>query len=626
MRRGYGLKPPVYKEYKLTLKGDVPYLAAEAEKLSRTWFLDVLKQAGFSGKANQWNPDAAVPDEIEKLLTDMSFIAQFRAVRQLHAAIAAGGESPALLAALVRGYTNLGMLTEYHWHPAHRSFKARALLYAQRMAAHDEKSAWTRWHRAYALAIIGLHKFALEDIEAAERDAKTAAAKAPAEPAWVPIITAYCHYDLDRLTALGAGSSQAQLAGLLAFCSAELADDSTLASAQARKFLPSMPECYRLYDGLCAYGDLDEIQQGARTPADVLGAELYPDLAAISGLPESVTEYPQAGRRGKGSPGKPIGRRANAAGQEFRTRGRLMAALRAADAPAADANAGAAGPADRGEPSWPALGRLIAETSFLQTWRRLRSANPVGQRRRVPGTCRAAGGGSPLSGIPRKPYEQFRGAEDGPRAVGEDRRADGRHRPAQGLRRGQRRGFLFETLASRRPGHDSRHGPRRQRPRVCGKRVPNSDYRQNALRRLLEVSPDSPYARASLIECDWPSVRRQAAAWEKDAGRQPALLVALAKRHEQDGEYSAAVRCLKTAVRVAPQESTCNNLARIYWKQGQKEQCIATLEELLHTPTRALPMRACVRRLPSTSCGTTTGRGRCPTPRRRRKPAPLGPS
>ena len=79
MRRGYGLKPPVYKEYKLTLKGNVPYLAAEAEKLSRTWFLDVLKQAGFSGKANQWNPDAAVPDEIEKLLTDMSFIAQFYA-------------------------------------------------------------------------------------------------------------------------------------------------------------------------------------------------------------------------------------------------------------------------------------------------------------------------------------------------------------------------------------------------------------------------------------------------------------------------------------------------------------------------------------------------------------------
>ena len=249
-------------------------------------------------------------------------------MRELHAAIAAGGESPALLAALVRGYTNLGMLTEYHWHPAHRSFKARALLYAQRMAAHDEKSAWTRWHRAYALAIIGLHKFALEDIEAAERDAKTAAAKAPAEPAWVPIITAYCHYDLDRLTALGAGSSQAQLAGLLAFCSAELADNSTLASAQARKFLPSMPECYRLYDGLCAYGDLDEIQQGALTPADVLGAKLYPDLAAISGLPESVTEILKQGGGGKGVLENLLAGEQTPPAEEFRTRGRLMAALR----------------------------------------------------------------------------------------------------------------------------------------------------------------------------------------------------------------------------------------------------------------------------------------------------------
>ena len=157
------------------------------------------------------------------------------------------------------------------------------------------------------------------------------------------------------------------------------------------------------------------------------------------------------------------------------------------------------------------------------------------------------------------------------------------------LRRGQRRGFLFETLASRRPGHDSSPMDHVANDLVF---VANGVHQLRLPAECFAPAaggqPRLALCQASLIECDWPSVRRQAAAWEKDAGRQPALLVALAKRHEQDGEYSAAVRCLKTAVRIAAQESTCNNLARIYWKQGQKEQCIATLEELLQTPDTGL--------------------------------------
>ena len=142
----------------------------------------------------------------------------------------------------------------------------------------------------------------------------------------MPIITAYCHYDLDRLTALGAGSSQAQLAGLFAFCSAELADNFTLASAQARKFLPSMPECYRLYDGLCAYGDLDNTTGGARASRRA-GAKLYPDLAAISGLPGGTEGFLKQGGGGKGVLENLLAGEQTPPAEEFRTRGRLMAAL-----------------------------------------------------------------------------------------------------------------------------------------------------------------------------------------------------------------------------------------------------------------------------------------------------------
>ena len=139
--RGYPPAPPLVKRYELKLNGDLPYLAAEAEKLSRTKFVEALKEAGFSGKANPWTPEAKMPDHIEPLLCEMTFTSQFQALRELHEAIHCGGESPALLGGLVRGYANLGVLTEYLWHPEHKAFKARAWLYAERMVARDEHSA-----------------------------------------------------------------------------------------------------------------------------------------------------------------------------------------------------------------------------------------------------------------------------------------------------------------------------------------------------------------------------------------------------------------------------------------------------------------------------------------------------
>ena len=103
-----------------------------------------------------------------------------------------------------------------------------------------------------------------------------------------------------RLAALRAGWQQAQLAGLLAYCSAELAGNTKIAVSKAKELLPSMPECYPFYDGLCANGDLDEIQQGAFAPGRRAPNKLYPELAAMSGLPESVTEILKQGGGGKG--------------------------------------------------------------------------------------------------------------------------------------------------------------------------------------------------------------------------------------------------------------------------------------------------------------------------------------
>ncbi len=108
--------------------------------------------------------------------------------------------------------------------------------------------------------------------------------------------------------------------------------------------------------------------------------------------------------------------------------------------------------------------------------------------------------------------------------------------------------------------------------------------RLSAARRLLAISPDSPYAKATLIEDDWPNVRQHAEAWEKDAAHQPAMLAALAKHHLEDGKFAAAERCLKAALPMAPDESTYRQLAGVYEKQGQEDKWLATLEEFLQRP------------------------------------------
>ena len=99
----------------------------------------------------------------------MDIVSQFSAVRELHALIKSQGESPELLGALVRAYANLGVLTEHFWLPDHKVFKARALLYAERLMRRQSGKPWGMWHKAYAEALVGLHCSALADLESAAK-------------------------------------------------------------------------------------------------------------------------------------------------------------------------------------------------------------------------------------------------------------------------------------------------------------------------------------------------------------------------------------------------------------------------------------------------------------------------
>ena len=118
----------------------------------------MLKHLGLDGKANVIQPDAPLPADVDDRLSKLGYLGVFAAIRDLHLALRTSGESPRRIGALVRAYALMGLLTEHHWHPAHKVFKARALLYAQRLVTRATNDSHSLWHRAFALALIGLHK------------------------------------------------------------------------------------------------------------------------------------------------------------------------------------------------------------------------------------------------------------------------------------------------------------------------------------------------------------------------------------------------------------------------------------------------------------------------------------
>ncbi|MEN6451855.1 MAG: hypothetical protein ABFC96_15300 [Thermoguttaceae bacterium] len=557
-------------------------VATEMEKRSRGYFVSALKQAGWDGKPHAIHPKGQMPEGVEESLNQWTFTSQFQAVRSLHEAIAAQGESPELLGALVRGYANLGMLTELCPHPAQKVFKARALLYAQRCLARDPKSAWCRWHRAYALAMTGLPAAALADLAEGEKlrqKALTSDSKS-ARPPWVKIIDAFCRYDAEWLES---SPDDSGLAGLCSYLVLERSGCAEMAIESGRAQLSKMPECYRIYDGLNGMGGVGLHHYSTAAGMVTLGQKLYGRLAAMPGLPAAVADL--AAERKEAPPRAAFAPRGvTSLADEFKARAAIIAALRATR-PAAD---------DAGEPSWAALGQLIWEQSF----------NQIGDRVAFESSTLGVSPesfldtASPLTdGHPCLPLVEVFSWDQKKlkRAV--------EHLPQVPVER-------LEMSAHRRSTQVYLAAPAEWPHLIdvimqCN--TSETDYELMLVipiyldihkpgfgRRLMRVSPYSPCAKATLIEYDWDNVKKDAAEWEKAAAKQPRVLEALGKRYCDLRRFADAERCLKKALDISPGIERSFKLADVYKKQDKMDQWQATLEDVLNQPDYGLShARAC---------------------------------
>ncbi len=378
---------------------------ADAEKLSREVFVAELQKAGLqkseykkpekppSEESKQENgdvdseaadleavdPEAVDPEKrepsksgsrfskINDLLGQWALVPQFEAVRRTHEQIRAEGESLPLLALLVRGYTQLQMMTNIAPRDTHRVFQARAMLYAQRAVAKYGENPQTLSLRAAAWSLNNFHRLGREEfaaIPAKETKDGTAKKKTASKfDAWVDLGRAYADYDFKRLEELAATDDvkmQRPLARLLHFMLLdESNNDDTLTRPFGEAAIADLPDCSRLYHGVFTINKFDMVHAPDGSMFyEHLQRQICPNIRKMKELPASVKKA--VGDLRKTLPAQRGGLFSSLFGRE--TKGKKtyyteLAALLKSLSESAENN-------DRSEPSLAMLAVLIKDDEF----------------------------------------------------------------------------------------------------------------------------------------------------------------------------------------------------------------------------------------------------------------------
>jgi uncharacterized protein HemY len=549
VRRGAGEKAEDLLQHDLGTKPDNSRYTAEltalAESLARMEFPALLKQLGAEGRPNRSRDDAPVPKAVEERLDQLGLVDHFAAVRALHEAIRTDGESPARLAALARAYAQLGALTEYQWSPAHRAFKARALLYAERLMARSPRSPTALRTRAFVRALVGRHDQALADLDAASRLAAEAKDATPA-PSWLPVIEAYLKSDRKRLAAQD--GPHARLAALLNLMIVEYPHRTRVAAQASRDLAGRDADCCLAYDAICRNGQLGELHVATVAGPQVF-SKLFPEkLKALDSLPAGVKQPLDQGRD------EPA----------------LVDALDQAGRPGEDT----------GEPSWGVLAHLAREARFVHAYQRLHfMANmwhvPAGD---------AFDAFRPLVARHRfYPLLQYlamprRGGVAALTAMADHldlAELDSNEQP------------LIEALRDLKlPAGGAAWGAAMMHGSLLvqdiSERLRITDAARDRFgRNLLNISPYSAHAMGVLIGAAWDQVQGEVPAWREKVGEAPALFAALGRKYADLKEYGEAENYLRRYIDLSPDPWAYRMLADCYRARGEAERWQATLDEFL---------------------------------------------
>ena len=531
-------------------------------------FVEALKAAGFHPTARPKAPEnAELAEGISARMFEMNFVSQFEAVRRLHEQARTQGQSWATLSALTRTYAILGALTEKQWYAADRVFKARALLYAQRLRRAYPLSAEALWHRAFARALTGFYGAALDDIKEARKE-KYAADRPATPPVWLAEIEAFCRYDVTALLDIARKQpAEAQLATFLSVLDVTASVQGGEVLERGKFALTVNPENYYLIDRMSAAAGVSYNHVLTRMgPQVLIGRTLVATLPRCMKLPKEVTDQIAV----------------------VRGRGDQATSEQVAGIWKALVKAGEPSGSDRGEPSLAALGRMIEETHFLHTWRRaafLRDSlgsNIESVRRFVESSMPLIGADHPF-----RPFIEHFGVNYVEDPARYDDLLTSVHAKDATL---PAREWLF--YMQRGPKGKAMWTAQNARlfyltDYVCRDSEEHAsisvdyNWRKSVANGILGLSPHSPHAMGAIIVADWPAQRAKAAEYETWAPGVAYLQGELAKKYIEDDRIEDAVRCFKVYLDIVKDKWVYQALANVHLNQGDEEGWLRSLETYL---------------------------------------------
>lgn len=541
-------------------------LIETCEKLSRGAFVDGLKSTGLKGRPNAPHQGPA-PDlaKAAQQLEPMNYFAQFTAVRLAHASMRTDGESPEALDVLVRGYAHLAILSQGLWNATYRGMVARSMIYAQRMLATApagdvaaRRSALQ--HRAYALAAAGLQGSAVEDLEAASK-LQPPGATQPADPDWVAVLDAYCHYQTHRLADFTASlpGDRAQLPAFLAYLTIEHTASPSALNQFGRAVLQGEPDNQRVIEGMCFWSGvaaLHELTLYALQATAQKTTERIPDL---SGVPPAVIAAAKHAAASNHSP-------------------ESMAAVSKALVDA--------GAADRGEPSWAALGRLLQDTGFRNVERRVRfeARGWAVDPRSTEATL------FPLvADHPYAPAVKLLAADN--------QSAEARHAIIKDMKVVDSQGKMLLMLddLDRNGLHpvglptwnDDAQG-HRDGTTIEGELLYSThtepDIKARIAKVVKETAPAHPIVIADEVANDWPEASKHLDEIAAEADQAPLIAGALGTHYSKAKDWPQAEKYLRKYIDVCKDLWAYEQLGRNYLAQGDEEHMVSTIQEFLKEP------------------------------------------
>lgn len=546
-------------------------LVHKLEALSRNEFVDALKTVGYSGTAPLQVKESTIPRKVLQQLHEWNIVSQYNVIREMHSAIENKGESPQRLAVLVLAYSNLGNLTDFLWSPAHKVFKARALLYAERLVVRTENSPWALAHRAYARAFAGIHQSALADIASIRATGSDHSAKAPATPAWIDLIEAYCTYQPAVLEKAVNQQDTKHLAIYLRCLLTDPTGNKKQTQSVTEELLKLAPACCQAMDRLCEVNSLGDLRRTTQVRQDKIWPEIYQKLLE-SNLPEAIKS--------------PIQSRLTSL---FNFTGEQKFRIRVTDSLKNST-------AVEYQPSLNALGQLLQEISFIHTYRKLNylSSNLSVSADRELASCRSL--------VEGHPYELFieSYASDPRTSQAAFEKLLQVYDPLEleltsfpmilssnyKLNQDAYSKLYMAALAN----IDIVYEDQLQHVRCIQQLLTENreDLNNQSAEKLLKVSPHMPQTIALDIKTDQEYTDPRHAELMKQYGDNVIVLTAMAHRYQADHQDDKAEKVLLHQIDIAPDYRSYTALANLYYAQVEKEKWKATLEKTLDFPTAGL--------------------------------------